>query len=112
MTTERSAPGGGSSASSTGTEEFVRALDPRGLYLRAGTWLLILPETLGWYEKVVYQGHTMKKREEDWLLIIRATKGGHAIVSFFSGPSPTECVRSAAVAARRKEMRWKSDRFA
>lgn len=100
-----------STASSNKEKPIWRSLDPQGLYERAGAWLLILGEQLAWYAHIEYTGHTLKRREKDWFLIVRGRRQGTAMVSFSAGDTPTECVRHMAYDMRNGRTRWKPDKF-
>ena len=64
---------------------------------RASYYLLCLPETIGWHYKGVYAGHTLKQREDGWLLVVTIIKEATKYVVFASGQTPQEAVRDFAV---------------
>ncbi|MCK5566181.1 MAG: hypothetical protein KAJ07_13135, partial [Planctomycetes bacterium] len=74
----------------------LAGLDLEDSQMRAGAYILCIEEALGWYERVIYQGHTLKKKEDGWLLVVKARKGDRAVVAFFEGGDPEECIRGLA----------------
>lgn len=98
-------------ASSDNPENPVKEIDPAQRHERAGYWLLTLPELVGWYSKRVYTGHTLKKKADHWLLIIRARKGVRKQVSFHTGASPVDTVRVAAWSLASGQFGWKDDLY-
>ncbi len=98
-------------ASSRSTKKTFRKLDPKGLYERAGTWLLILPEQLAWYYNATYTGHTMKRSERGWFIVVRADFGSKKKVCFSMGETPTECVRHLAYDMRNGRTQWLKDKY-
>jgi hypothetical protein len=108
-TQEQRSPGG--AASSNPTESSWTQVDPAGHIERAGFWLICLPETLGWYYRYVYTGHTLKDTGGEWLLVVRATDNGRKRVCFTGGATPVDCVRSLAWAVRCRTVQWKEDLY-
>lgn len=78
---------------------------------KAGTWLIAGPEVLGWYYKAVYQGHSLKRTRDGWLLIIRADFGRLGKVCFTRGSSPADCVLHAAWDIKERRMQWQEDAY-
>lgn len=96
---------------STPPESNWSPVDPEGDLERAGCWLLVQPHTIGWYYRAVYTGHTLKKRETDWLLMTRATFGRNKKICFVSGRDPYECVTFLAQGAKHQTLEWKDDLY-
>ncbi len=101
----------------TGTARSIRSeqcwaeIDPSGLYARAGTWLLDLPQVVGWYDKGTYTGHTLKRRENGWLLILRMEQRGKPMVAFQGGDDPEDCVREMARKLRAHRAGFRPDLY-
>lgn len=98
-------------ASSKRGRQFWRAIDPQGRYAKAGFYLLVLSETLAWYTGREYQGHTLKRTDTEWLLILRATFNGKPEVAFVVGADPYDAIRALALEVRHGAIRFKPDRY-
>lgn len=98
-------------ANSHRPEPVTKAVDPGGLYERAGCWLLSMTEMIGWYEKMTYTGHTLKKKKEGWLLIVRAKAGKSKRVCFVTGKTPLEAVKTASWMLATRGLAWREDLY-
>lgn len=98
-------------ASEAGKKSFWRVIDPEGLYERLGAWLLAGVEVLGWYQRAELTGYSMKKRERDWFLIVRANVKGKKKVAFYSGHNPADCIKAFALDIKRNFVSWKDDLY-
>jgi len=76
-----------------------------------GAFLVDLGKELGWHTGADYQGHNLTRKDDGWLLVLKAEKKGQAVVAFIGGPSPLECYRNLWVVVTKGQVRWKTDRF-
>lgn len=79
---------------------------------RTADWLFALHEVLAWYSGIVFTGLSIKKRDDDWLLVLRGTKGKKPVVLFVSGDDFEDCVLTVAKLVSRGQDSWLPDRFA
>jgi len=70
-------------------------------------------EEVAWLTGAPLRGMNFKKREEDWLLVVKsysAQRGG--VVSFFSGSSPEDCLENFFYAgSHRPGVTWVEDLY-
>jgi hypothetical protein len=52
-------------------------------------------------------GHSLKRKEEGWLMVVHAKIGEDAMVSFFAGQTPLDCLLAFSWAISHKEVVWK-----
>lgn len=80
---------------------------------RWSEWVLCIDEVLAWYEGVILRGYTLNKRENDWLLVVRADhpKKGR-VVCFFTGMNPGDVWKHVAyLLANEPGVQWRPDRY-
>lgn len=75
-------------------------------------WILELEKELAYCEKVVYQGHTIRRQEKGWLLVLRAKKAGRPVVAFIGGRDVATCFELARTFTLHGGLKWLPDRFA
>ena len=87
--------------------------DNDGSYLneKAAYFLLMLPEEVALYAGMVYQGHVLRRREEGWLLVVNASQGGVAKVTFYHADTHATAVRNFAWDLVNHRVQWKIDKF-
>ena len=78
---------------------------------RIGYWVTFLPETLGWWEKKTYRGHTLTKMDVGWRLILRATGKEGKVVAFFHASTIKELFWQVGHSAKMKDIQWKQDQY-
>ena len=88
------------------TERTLKQLRWRKSY---GWWIVALSEVLGWFEGVVYTGHTVKRGTKEWMLIIRAEKKNKGVVSMYFGPHELGCWMSFTKTLKHSKVVWKED---
>jgi len=80
--------------------------------LRLLRWILSLDEVIPWYSGYLFVGLTLRKRQDDWLLVVHAQRGkGERVVSYHTGHRPWYCFYGLAGAMKRMEMNWKADKY-
>ena len=78
---------------------------------KVGYYLTCMPETLGWYTHQTYTGHTLKKTDEGWLLIVRCEGKKGRKVSFTHARSIVDCVAGFAHLLASNQINWKNDLY-
>jgi len=78
---------------------------------KAGYYITCLTEAIGWYYRAVYQGHTLKRTDQGWLLIVRVTMGGYKKVAFVAGVSIWDCFIQLGHGVRNQTLRFKDDLY-
>lgn len=73
-------------------------------------WVTSLDEVLPTYEHAEYRGHTLKKTADNWLLVVRVTKGGRPLVSFYTEHRPWACWMRLAIDIKHHKVFWKVDK--
>ena len=79
---------------------------------KAGQMMLTFEEAIPWYTGMTYDGHTLKRKTEGWLLVVRVHDNGNPLVCFIGGEDPTDCARSFAIAAIYGGVVWHEDKYA
>lgn len=77
---------------------------------RWAEWSHLLPETLGWYSKATLTSLYIKKRNTDWLMVLKANKKNKTYVLFISAPSFFGLYVQLGARIQRDHMQWKPDR--
>lgn len=80
-------------------------------YNALGLFICNLPERIGYHLGAVYTGHTIKKKGDRWLLIVRATVNGNKKVAFFESDSILLVWRNFYSYAMIKDLKWKDDKY-
>lgn len=77
----------------------------------ATRYLLCLLEVVAWYSGGVYDGHTLSRKEEGWLLVVRVRLDGRPMVAFSFGARPADAVGQFARSLARGSVQWRPDKY-
>lgn len=85
--------------------------------VRLITWVATLDHTLAWYQGRVLTGWSLRKKEDEWLMVVKVNKRGRGDkpvhqVAFFRGMDLMETFKALAFAIRRDLITWKQDKYA
>lgn len=80
---------------------------------RGSEFLLELEEEVAWTDRVVYDGHTVKRKGSKWLLVIRShDKKGNRNVAFYERDQVIDCFRELyRDLCVKSTIPWKPDKF-
>jgi len=71
-----------------------------------------LEHMLGFYEGVYLTGMTIKRDEEGWFVVLKATRKGEAVVHYTGGRSWPEIWEFLAYEITHKQLSWRKDKYA
>lgn len=77
----------------------------------AAAMLLLMSEEVAWWAGKVYIGHSLSKRDDGWLLVVRATERGSSMVAFAGGRTQGDAVRQFAYELAHDLLVWRKDKF-
>ncbi len=86
-------------------------IDEPKLAEQAGRYMLAVPETLAWYTGGVYEGHSLKRKGSEWLLVVRMALDGAPKVSFTRGGTIGQVFREFAVGIAFDLVDWYPDQY-
>lgn len=66
---------------------------------------------LTWGHGAELVGLSFKRRDNDWLLILKAVHNERHVVAFCTGQDSMDALKNAAYLCARKELRWKKDKY-
>lgn len=73
-------------------------------------WVTSLDEVMASYTGLSYMGHSLKRDNRGWLLVIKAEGRAGKKVAFFTGHRPWVCWMGLAIAMKTSHIRWLDDR--
>ena len=90
--------------------------DVKGIWVhgkegRFSAFLLDLEKEVAWKTRKTVTGLVLRQREEDWLLVLKASDKKGQWVQFVEGSDFVDCFRSLWVINNRQMWAWKPDRF-
>jgi hypothetical protein len=74
-------------------------------------WLAVLPEALGWWERVTLDSLKFARNDGYWLLVIQARRRGEHVVAFVAGDDMYGCLNNLAHLIRASQMSWSTDKY-
>lgn len=74
-------------------------------------WVMCLDEVLGWYQRAVFDGLTLKRKRGLWQLRVQARFGRDHKVVFLEAKRPYELLKGFAVLLNRNQLRWFEDKY-
>lgn len=83
----------------------------KGIRRPLGFWVLSLEEVLAWYDGCSYKGHTIKRTDTGWFLVVRALRDGHKVVCFYSADSVSNCFAMLATDVNHNKIPWRNDKY-
>ena len=105
-TTER-----GSEYAAPQTVKYVMGGSPQWPFALV-TDTLDLEKLVGWHYRAELKGFNVKKQEDCWLAVVKATKAGRSMVAFVSGRDYAECIENTIFHLTTQSMSWRDDKFA
>jgi len=78
---------------------------------KIGYYISCLPETLGWYYRMVYTGHSLSLKDDGWLLIVRARRKQRKQVTFYHSETIWGCFFSFGSDVTRNQVKWRDDLY-
>lgn len=84
---------------------------------RLAAWVLSLSEVMAWYEGGVLQGFALKRRADDWRLVVKMVRRRNKrerehLVAFFTADDAYTCFQLFAAAVRSHAVLWVKDKYA
>lgn len=76
-----------------------------------GALLGELDKEIGWQCRLTLIGMTLRLKDGEWLLVLRAMRNGTNYVSFLSAHSLMEVYRSLWVRLHKDRLNWRVDKF-
>lgn len=86
-------------------------IDSPELAEQVAGYLLCIPETFAWYTEWNYEGHTLKRKGNGWLLVVRGRTNGGRRVCFYQGNSIGRVFRQFAHAIANDMVEWHPDQY-
>jgi hypothetical protein len=78
---------------------------------KIGYWITCLPESIGWYARMEYTGHSLTKKSDGWLLIVRAKRSQRAMVSFYHAQTIWDCFWRLGSDLTLNQVKWREDLY-
>lgn len=76
-----------------------------------GAFIADVEKEVAWVYKMVVTGISCQKKEDGWLLVLKAEKAGTRWVLFSYGGSLLECYRNLWLTIHKMKPSWKPDKF-
>lgn len=77
----------------------------------AGATIIAQSEEIAWYYGKVYEGHSVTRKDDHWLLVVRASDRTGHWVAFFSGSTQNQAFASFAWGVAHELISWSRDKF-
>lgn len=74
-------------------------------------WITCLEHVFGWLLRATFNGFTMRREKDGWLLIVRARVKGKNVVCFILGQTVADTFLHLASRVRDESMDWHTDRY-
>lgn len=78
---------------------------------QAAAYVLMFGETLGYWGKRLYTGHTVSLKDGTWWLTVRATHKGKREVTFVKGETQADAIRNFGLGLVYDQLKWRPDKF-
>lgn len=78
---------------------------------QAGRYFLAVPECLAWWTGGVYSGHSLKRKRNGWLLVVKMSLRRQPVVSFTEASTVAEAVRQFAIGIAHDLVDWYPDDY-
>lgn len=85
--------------------------DSQELAERVGQYMLCVPECLAWWAGGIYDGHSLRRKGSNWLLVVRMTMDSTRVVSFTRGGSIGEVFSRFATGIVYDLVQWRADQY-
>lgn len=89
----------------------MRHINPK-LLIRLEVNIASLEQTLAWYAGATYTGHSIRRHKGEWLIVLRATFKGEAMVTFVRGETPYDAWYNLGLFLKKSQLDWTQDKFA
>lgn len=86
-------------------------IDEDWLAEKAGQYMLAVPESLAWFTGGVYDGHSLSRRGDKWLLVVRARLKRHPMVSFTEATTVGKVFQQFAIGIAYDIVDWRADQY-
>lgn len=83
---------------------------------RIMSWVVSAEQSLAWHYSKLLTGFTLKRRDDGWMLVVHvladaSTGAGRPMVAFIRGDTVWGTFEAFALALKRDELRWKTDKW-
>jgi len=76
-----------------------------------GIFIAELEKEIGWATGYRYTGHTIKKKGDSWLLVVRVDSPTGKLVTFVDTRSPIDCFRLLYSQLYKTSIKWRKDMY-
>lgn len=76
-----------------------------------GFFIAEIEEELAWATRRKLEGLNFYRKDNEWLMIVKATRKGKREVTFIAGPDIVSCYRQFYRLLKIGRLRWKEDKY-